>query len=109
MGGRGAGEGSCSNNEVGEVGRLGRGVALVDADALKVEAPAGDPTPERLRKAKNLDILRGFSANKPGGKPIALNFLFNTAPKAFAKGRVELTTAPLPCGKLPVDLVITSL
>jgi ferredoxin--NADP+ reductase len=102
IGRRGPEHASFTNNELGEMGRLGRAVALVDGDALKVEAPAGDATPERLRKAKNLEILRGFSANKPGSKPLALKFLFNAAPKAFAKGLVELST-----GKLAVDLVIT--
>jgi NADPH-dependent glutamate synthase beta subunit-like oxidoreductase len=107
IGRRGPEQASFTNNELAEMGRLGRAVALVDPAALAVEAPAGDPTPERLRKAKNLEILRGFSVNKPGSKPIALHFLFNAAPKAFAKGRVELATATPAGGKLAVDLVIT--
>ncbi len=102
IGRRGPEQAAFTNNELGEMGRLGRAVALVDADALKVEAPASDPTPERLRKAKNLELLRGFSANKPGSKPVSLHFLFNAAPKAFGEGSVELTT-----GKLAADLVIT--
>ncbi|MFI5002384.1 MAG: FAD-dependent oxidoreductase [Reyranellales bacterium] len=102
IGRRGPEQASFTNNELAEMGRLGRAVALVDPASLAVEAPAGDPTPERLRKAKNLEILKGFSANKPGAKPIALHFLFNAAARKFTKGGVDLTT-----GKLPVDLVIT--
>ena len=102
IGRRGPEQASFTNNELAEMGRLGRAVALVDGEALKVEAPAGDPTPERLRKAKNLEILKGFANNKPGSKPIALNFLFNAAVTAFATGRVELTT-----GEFVADLVIT--
>ena len=102
VGRRGPEQASFTSNELAEMGRLGRAVALVDAEALKVEAPAGDPTPERLRKAKNLEILKGFAGNQPGSKPMALHFLFNAAPKAVRKGSLELTT-----GKLAADLVIT--
>ncbi len=72
------------------MGRLARAVALVDPPALKVEAPKGDPTPERLRKTKNLEILRGFAGNKPGSKPIALRFVFNTPIKAIKPGDYDL-------------------
>ena len=61
-----------------------------------------DPTPERLRKTKNLEILRGFAKNKPGGKPVTRAFRFHAAPVAFKPGEVELTT-----GKLAADLVVT--
>jgi NADPH-dependent glutamate synthase beta subunit-like oxidoreductase len=102
IGRRGPEQASFTNNELAEMGRLGRAVALVDAKALAVGAPAGDATPERLRKAKNLEVLKGFAGNKAGAKPVALHFLFNAAPKAIRKGAVELTT-----GKLAADLVIT--
>jgi NADPH-dependent 2,4-dienoyl-CoA reductase/sulfur reductase-like enzyme len=102
IGRRGAQHASFTNNELAEMGRLGRAVALTDAEALGVEVPASDPTPERLRKAKNIEILRGFAANKPGSKPISVHFQFNAAPVAFRPGEVELST-----GKLAVDLAIT--
>ena len=79
---------------------------LVDPAALEVEAPKGDPTPERLRKAKNLEILKGFSNNKPGSKPIALHFVFNTPIKAIKPGEYDLvitcigyTGEPYPTGE----------
>jgi NADPH-dependent glutamate synthase beta subunit-like oxidoreductase len=90
IGRRGPEHASFTSNELAEMGRLARAVPLVDAKALEVTVPASEPTPERLRKTKNLDILRGFSANAPGSKPIALRFLFNTAPKAIEKGDYDL-------------------
>jgi hypothetical protein len=102
IGRRGPEHASFTNNELAEMGRLGRAVALTDAQALDVAVPAGGPMPERVRKTKNFDILRGFAANAPASKPIALRFLFNAAARAFTKDRVELTT-----GTLAVDLAIT--
>jgi peptide/nickel transport system substrate-binding protein len=63
IGRRGPEQASFTNNELAEMGRLARAVAVVDPAALAVEAPAGDPTPERLRKAKNLQILAGQQAD----------------------------------------------
>lgn len=90
IGRRGPEHAAFTSNELAEMGRLARAVALVDAASLDVTVPADQPTPERLRKAKNLDILRGFSANAAGSKPIALRFLFNTAPKSIEKGDYDL-------------------
>ncbi len=91
VGRRGPEHASFTNNELAEMGRLARAVALVDAAALDgAAAPATDPTPEKLRKTKNLEILRGFAGNAFGSKPIALRFLFNTAPKSIEKGAYDL-------------------
>src|SRR5204863_2312406 len=79
---------SFTNNELAEMGRLARAVAVTDAKGLDATPPASDPTPERLRKSKNLEILRGFSHNKPGAKPATVHFLFNAAPVAFRPGEV---------------------
>jgi ferredoxin--NADP+ reductase len=102
IGRRGPQHASFTNNELAEMGRIGRAVALADAAALAVEAPASDPTPERLRKTKNLEILRGFAANEPGSKPLSVHFRFNSAPLAIRPGEIELSS-----GTLPADLVIT--
>jgi ferredoxin--NADP+ reductase len=102
IGRRGPQHASFTGNELAEMGRLGRAVALVDPASLDVEVPKTDPTPERLRKMKNIEILRSFAANQPGSKPVALHFLFNAAPVAFRPGEVELTT-----GTLAADLVVT--
>src|SRR5690349_7440525 len=106
IGRRGPEQASFTNNELAEMGRLARAVPLVHPAALKVEAPKADPTPERLRKAKNLEILKGFANNKPGTKPIALHFVFNTPIKAIKPGEFDLvitcigyTGEPFPKGE----------
>ena len=66
IGRRGPEHASFTNNELAEMGRLARAVAVTEPKALDVAPPASDPTPERLRKAKNLEILRGFANNKAG-------------------------------------------
>src|SRR5471032_2877759 len=106
IGRRGAEQASLTNNELGEMGRLARATALADKSVLAAEAPASDPTPERLRKAKNIEILKGFAANTAGIKPINVHFQFHAAPVAFRLGEVELSTNKIG-GKLAVDLVVT--
>ncbi len=90
IGRRGPEHASFTNNELAEMGRLSRAVALVDAKALEATAPADDPTPERLRKTKNLDTLRAFAGNTAGAKPIALRFLFHTTPAEIRQGEYDL-------------------
>ena len=102
IGRRGPEHASFTNNELAEMGRLARAVSVADAKGLEVAPPATDPTPERLRKNKNLEILKGFASNTAGSKPITVHFLFNSAPVACRPGELELTT-----GSLPIDLVIT--
>lgn len=102
IGRRGPEHASFTNNELAEMGRLGRAVALADPAALAVEAAATDSTPERLRKARNLEILRGFAANKTGSKPLAVHFRFHSAPVAIRPGEIELSS-----GTLAADVVIT--
>jgi len=102
IGRRGPEHASFTNNELAEMGRLSRAVAVTDTKGLDATPPASDPTPERLRKTKNLDILRGFANNKAGAKPVTVHFRFQAAPVAFKPGEVDLTT-----GKLAADLVVT--
>lgn len=90
IGRRGPEHASFTGNELAEMGRLSRAVAVADSAALAVEAPAGDPTPERLRKARNLEILRGFAANAPGSKPITVHFVFNRPTATIDPGAFDL-------------------
>jgi ferredoxin--NADP+ reductase len=107
IGRRGPEHASFTNNELAEMGRLSRAVAVTEAKGLDATPPASDPTPERLRKAKNLDILRGFANNKAGTKPVTVHFRFQAAPVAFRPGEVELTPNSVMGGKLAADLVVT--
>ena len=102
IGRRGPEHASFTNNELAEMGRLARAVSVTDAKALEVAPPATDPTPERLRKAKNLEILKGFAGHKVGEKPVTVHFLFGATPKAIRPGEIELSTGPL-----KADLVVT--
>ena len=102
IGRRGPEHVSFTNNELAEMGRLARAVAVTDPQGLDVAPPSSDPTPERLRKNKNLEILKGFARHRPGEKSLTVHFLFNAVPKAIRPGEIELST-----GKLAADLVIT--
>ena len=90
IGRRGPEQASFTGNELAEMGRLSRAVAVADPAALAVEVPPGDPTPERLRKARNLEILKGFARNEPGSKPITVHFVFNRPTAAIEPGEFDL-------------------
>ncbi len=102
IGRRGADYASFTNNELAEMGRLARAIAVADAGVLEAVAPASDPTPERLRKGRNIDLLKGFAANRPGEKPVTVHFRFHAAPLEIRPGEIVLST-----GTLPADLVVT--
>jgi ferredoxin--NADP+ reductase len=90
IGRRGPEQASFTGNELAEMGRLSRAVAVADPAALAVAAPASDPTPERLRKTRNLEILKGFAANVPGSKPVTVHFVFNRPTVAIDPGEFDL-------------------
>lgn len=90
IGRRGPEHASFTGNELAEMGRLSRAVAVTDPAAFAVEVPASDPTPERLRKSKNLEILKAFASNVPGSKPITLRFVFNQPTTAIKPGEYDL-------------------
>ena len=106
IGRRGAGEASFTGNELAEMGRLARAVAVADASVLEAVAPAADPTPERLRKAKNIETLKRFAAQTPGEKPVTVHFRFHAVPTAIRPGEVELSTGQTTVN-LAADLVVT--
>jgi hypothetical protein len=90
IGRRGPEQASFTNNELAEMGRLARAVAVTAPIAPEVVPPATDPTPEKLRKGKNLEILRGFAKNAPGSKPIKVHFDFNRPTLAIEPGEFDL-------------------
>jgi hypothetical protein len=102
IGRRGAEHASFTPNELAEMGRLARAVAVADASVRDAVAPAADPTPERLRKAKNIETLKGFAAHRAGEKPVTVHFRFNEAPKAIRAGEIDLSS-----GTIAADLVVT--
>lgn len=106
---RGPAEASFTINELGEMGRLTRAVALVDPqDVAGATAPDGDPTPERLRKQKNIEAFRGFAANAPDAKPVALGFRFHRAPLTLSGENGRVVGINFADGSYaPADLIIT--
>jgi ferredoxin--NADP+ reductase len=90
IGRRGPEHASFTNNELAEMGRLARAVAVTDGAALDVAVPESDPTPERLRKSKNLETLKGFAANLAGSKPVTVRFRFNTPTAEIRAGEFDL-------------------
>lgn len=102
IGRRGAEQASFTTNELAEMGRLSRAVAVADASVLTAEAPASDPTPERLRKAKNIETLKRYAAQTPGEKRVTVHFRFHETPKSIRPGAIELSN-----GTLAADLVVT--
>lgn len=102
IGRRGAEQASFTPNELAEMGRLARAVAVADASALEAVAAAGDPTPEKLRKARNIETLKGFAAHRSAEKPVTVHFRFHSVPTAIRPGEVELST-----GTIAADLVVT--
>lgn len=110
---RGAADANFTGNELAEMGRLAAFQAVIPPEVLDgVTAPDSDPAPERMRKTKNLEILRGFAA--AADKQRRLRFLFWCTPVALhgVDGRVrELELAdtrhPERRWRLPADLVVT--
>jgi ferredoxin--NADP+ reductase len=89
IGRRGPENASFTNPELAEFGRLARAVPVTDAD-LGVTPPATHPTPEKLRKAKNLEILRGFARNVPDSKPVTIHFDFHRPTTGIKPGEFDL-------------------
>ena len=78
---RGPADANFTGNELAEMGRLAAFQAAVQGEVLDgVTAPDSDPAPERMRKAKNLELLRGFAA---ADKPRRLRFQFWATPVAL--------------------------
>jgi ferredoxin--NADP+ reductase len=115
---RGPADANFTGNELAELGRLAAFQARVEAGLLEGAAPPdSDPAPERLRKNRNLEILRTFAAASPAAndnKQRVLRFQFWRTPVALhgIDGRVrELELAdtrhPGRTWRTRADLVVT--
>jgi NADPH-dependent glutamate synthase beta subunit-like oxidoreductase len=103
VGRRDAGSTSFSVNELQELGTLARAEPVVEADALESAGKPSNPAA--------LDVLRGFAARPPEGKPVRIRFHFGAVPAECAgNGRVERVHFTRRAGGelvLPADLVVT--
>jgi len=83
VGRRGPLDGTFTRAELGELGELERGVALLKEDQLPEEVEA-DLDPRDLReKAANLKVLRSYIGNDPAANPVKVHFEFYASPKEF--------------------------
>jgi ferredoxin--NADP+ reductase len=84
VGRRGPAQASWTTQELKEMGELAGADVHVDAADLE-GAEANDTQTQR-----NLDVLREFAAREPGGKPLAIRFLFFHSPLAInGEAKVE--------------------
>jgi NADPH-dependent glutamate synthase beta subunit-like oxidoreductase len=83
VGRRGPIDGTFTRAELGELGELERGVALVKEEQLPetVEAEM-DPRDLRVKEA-NLKVLRSYIGNDPAANPVRVHFEFYASPKEF--------------------------
>ena len=112
---RGPADANFTGNELAELGRLAAFQAIVQPELLDgATAPDSDLAPERMRKTKNLEILRGFATSASAEKHRRLHFLFWCTPVALhgVNGKVrELELAdtrhPERRWRRSADLVVT--
>ncbi len=84
VGRRGAAQASWTTQELKEMGELAGADVQVDAADLD-ESPDADTHVQR-----NLEVLRGFAAREPAGKPLVVRFAFRRSPTAIlGDGKVE--------------------
>jgi len=83
VGRRGPAQASWTTQELKEMGELAGADVVVDAQEL--EGAVGDDTNTR----RNMEVLRGFAAREPTGKPLKIRFLFFRSPVAIhGEGKV---------------------
>jgi ferredoxin--NADP+ reductase len=91
LGRRGPAQASFTPPELQELGELGAADVVVDPADLELD-PASEAALEedRERARRNVEILRGFAAREPAGKPRALRLRFLVSPVAIlGEERVE--------------------
>jgi ferredoxin/flavodoxin---NADP+ reductase len=84
VGRRGAAQASWTTQELKEMGEL------AGADVEVDETDLDDPPEADTHVQRNLEVLRGFAAREPEGKPLVVRFLFLRSPVAIhGDGKVE--------------------
>jgi ferredoxin--NADP+ reductase len=77
VGRRGPAQASWTTQELKEMGELAG--ADVSVDAAELEGAVEDET----QTQRNMEVLRGFAAREPSGKPVVVRFLFFRSPVAI--------------------------
>jgi ferredoxin--NADP+ reductase len=87
---RGPGDAKFTNVELREMGELRDCAPVVDATQLEDGVPAELDDRDRRLRERNLETLREFTGQKPGGRKKRLHFLFYASPVEVLGGdRVE--------------------
>src|SRR5262249_60459724 len=80
VGRRGPAQASWTTQELKEMGELAG--ADVSVDPAELAGAEADDT----QTQRNLEVLRGFAAREPSGKPLVIRFLFFRSPVALNGG-----------------------
>jgi ferredoxin/flavodoxin---NADP+ reductase len=90
LGRRGPAQASWTTQELKELGELAGADVVVDPAELELD-PASEASLEQdTNSQRNLEVLRGFAARKPTGKPVTVRLRFLVSPVAIHGGdRVE--------------------
>lgn len=83
IGRRSAAWASFSALELEELGAIERAEPRVEPCDLEQGIPQDMPQERRQAAERNLEILRGFAARAPQGRPVRLHFVFNARPAAI--------------------------
>jgi ferredoxin--NADP+ reductase len=90
VGRRGPAEASWTTQELKEMGELAGADVWVDPEALALGAASEAALERDTNARRNMEVLRGFAARQPTGKPLTDRFLFLRSPVAIhGDGKVE--------------------
>ena len=90
IGRRGPENASFTNNELAEMGRLARAVAVTDPAALDVAAARGRFDAGAAAQGQEPRDPARLREERPGSKPITLRFVFNRPTAAIEPGEFDL-------------------
>ena len=90
LGRRGPAQAAFTPVELAEMGELAGADVVVDPAELELDAATSAQAEADTRVRRNMDILRGFAARTPTGKPRTVRLRFLVSPVAvLGEGRVE--------------------
>jgi ferredoxin--NADP+ reductase len=90
VGRRGPAQASFTAPELQELGNLAGADVVVDPADLELDAASEGALERDTNARRNVEVLRGFAARRPGGKPVTLRLRFYLSPVAvLGRDRVE--------------------
>jgi ferredoxin/flavodoxin---NADP+ reductase len=90
VGRRGPAQASWTTQELKELGELAGADVVVDSAELELDPASEASLDQDTNSQRNLEVLRGFAAREPTGKPVTVRLRFLTSPVAIhGRDRVE--------------------